>query len=72
MYTNLPLFFVFKVTGPYWKLLHNDVQYVDLYKYVQSMYSSFDQWVQDVDQLLDGNSPGLFPESANLAVEIRD
>ena len=52
----------FKVTGPYWSMLHADIEYVDLYVYVQRMLHSLTLWQQDVSQLMDANSPCVFPE----------
>ena len=34
-------------TGYFWKLLESDTEYVDLYKYIQTMYAKFGEWRED-------------------------
>ena len=49
----------YKVTGPFWMLLESNVQYVDLYIYVQQMLACFEAWSSDASPLL-SDGPGIF------------
>ena len=42
------------ITGPFWNMLHGNVQYVDLYLYVQRMLQCFREWSEDASPLLVG------------------
>ena len=44
------IFFV--VTGPFWKMLHSETEYVDQYKYIQKMLNRFREWSQNSSELL--------------------
>ena len=44
------IFFV--VTGPFWNMLHSEIEYVDQYKYIQKMLKKFQEWSQNSSELL--------------------
>ncbi|XP_070191321.1 uncharacterized protein [Littorina saxatilis] len=52
----------FRVTGPYWQLLHSDLPYTEFYKYVQKMYACFTLWEANASVMLDGDFEGIFDE----------
>ena len=54
----------FKVTGPFWNMLHDGVEYVDQYLsclYVKKMHNCFLRWSDDSTELLNPQTT-MFPE----------
>lgn len=50
-----------KITGPWWEMLNGGVEYVDQYKYIQTMLSKFRDWSTDASELFQPGC-GIFPE----------
>ena len=50
-----------KITGPWWEMLNGGVEYVDQYKYIQTMLSKFRDWSTDASELLEAGC-GIFPD----------
>ena len=50
----------YKVTGPFWALLNSNVEYLDLYVYVQKMFRHFQEWSVDSSPLLNSESLSVF------------
>ena len=62
----------YKVTGPFWKMLNGNINYVDLYKYVQKMLGSFERWSNDPSELLLESCKGLFDDFCVEHDEVSD
>lgn len=49
------------VTGPYWKLITSDVEYLDLYQYIVPMREKFLLYSTDASSLADGDLDSIIP-----------
>ena len=49
-----------KITGPFWRILQNDLNYADLQVYIQKMHKCFQQWSVHSSELLTLSCKGIF------------